>query len=195
MRVAQHIPVTWRGRTFVEIVTQLDLHARAVSVMRRASEGDPILAGLRRISQSIVTRIHKARSETQPPSALERLWEELAALHAAGATPQELRLVVLETQHLLDDLDTAGKQQVTSACVLDSIHAANRSCAQEALAESQLLTRADRVLALGDIERHIDATKHDIAAKQVQLSRMETMRRQLRRSRQAPVRRGGLASC
>lgn len=196
MRVPQHLPDTWRVRTFTETLTRLDLHARAVSVMRRASEGDPILSGLRQISQAIATRVRKARSETQPPSALERLWEELVAKHIAGATPQQLRLVVLETQHLLDDLDVADKLEVTPACVLESIHAANRTCADEAVAESQLLTRADRVLSLGDIERHIDATKTDIAAKQVQLSRMEAMRRQLRRSRHtAPTRRGGLASC
>lgn len=181
MRVAHHVPATWRGRTLIAEATRLRLHERAVAASRRISDGADLLRGLRRVSAPVHTRVTKARSETQSPSALERLWEELVALHLAGATLQQLRLAVVETAHLLEDLvPVAGGQQA----VLEAIHAANAASAAETDAESRLLTRADRALTVGDLERLEESTKSDIAAKQRQLTALARLRRELHLHRQ-----------
>lgn len=182
MRVAHTVPVTWRGRSITEVLARLDLHAMAVSTVRRVTdEGENLFARLRAISAAVLVRIHKGRSESQGPSALERLWEEIAVLHVAGVSPQLLALYAVETLHLIDRLELG--QPATPSSLLGAIHRANLAQAQEGIAESQLLTHGDFELSPGDLDRLADATKAEIAAKQLQLSMIAKLRSSRRPAR------------
>lgn len=191
MRVAQPIPVTWRGRNLTTETTRLDLHARAVSTMRRVTDGSAdFFIRLRAISVGLVARIHKARSLTQTPSALERLWEEIVALRLAGVPDHQLRIVAVETQHLVDDL--ASHEIETPQAVLTAMLEANEAAAREQLAESMLTHRGDRAITIGDLDRLAEQTKANIAAQKHQLLKVTRLRRQLAISRRGlGVMRGG----
>lgn len=183
MRVAHTLPTTWRRRNLTEASRQLELHAMAVATVRRVTEGtEQVFDRLREVSSAILVRIHKARSETQAPSALERVWEEMIALHLAGVPSHQLRLYVIETLHLLETLEQQG-EPVTPQQVLAALHQANLAQMLEATAESQLLTAGDRGLSIGDVDRLVDATKSELAAKKVQLERLTQLQRQQRRER------------
>lgn len=191
MRVAQPIPATWRGRNLTTETTRLDLHARAVAAMRRATEGATnMFEKMRSLSLGVLARIHKARSLTQTPSALERLWEELVALRLAGVPDHQLRIVAVETQHLIDDM--ASDTIETPQTVLTAMLEANEAAAREQLAESMLTHRADREVTIGDLDRLAEHTKANIAAQKHQLLKVTRLRRHLAISRHGfGVVRGG----
>lgn len=188
MRVTPTATATWRGRSTTMEATRLDLHARAVATMRRLT--DDALPALRAGDRAIIVRVHKARSETQAPSALERLWEILVALHRAGVGEARLREVVVETAHVLDEIVGAAPASVQS--VLEAAHQANVASCAEQLAESALTNRADRALTIGDLDRYAETTRAEIAAKKVQLAAVTRLRRQLANGRGLNLVRGGV---
>jgi len=143
--------------------------------MRRVTED--ALPAIRRRDPAALTKIHKARSETQGPSALERLWELLIVLYAAGVPEQRLREIAVETTHLLDDLCQTAPVSLQS--VLEAAHQGNVTACAEQLAESTLLARADRTLTIGDLDRYAEATRAELGAKKVQLLAVAKLRRQL----------------
>lgn len=186
MRVAHTATATWRGRSTTQEATRLDLHHRAVATMRRLT--DDALPALR--DRAMIARVHKARSETQGPSALERLWEILVALHAAGVEEARLREVLVETAHLLDDLHGHAPASVQE--VLEAAHQANVASCAEQLAESALSNRADRALTIGDLDRYAETTRAEIAAKKVQLLAVSRLRRQIAQGRGLNLVRGSV---
>lgn len=186
MRVAQHLPTTWRGRT-TEAAPLIDLRRFANETMRRISESASFRK-LRSISKSVLVRIHKARSESQNPSALERLWEELRALKAAGAPEAQLREVVVATSQVIHD----DSKPVTPALVLASIDGANAAAAAEMIAESRLTTHGDRELPDCDLEGLEAASRAAVAAHELQLARVSKLRRQRAAARGMRVVQGGL---
>ena len=180
MHVTPHVPVTWRNRSLPHLLAALDLSGRCAHVMRGVSAGDGVFAALRRLSRPILARIHKARSVTQTPSALERHEEEIVALHLAGVPNHQLRLVAVDLHLLVDDLTS---RPVTSADVLEAIAQSDRTEAAEQLAESKLTTRPDRAVIAPDVDGLIDATRADLAADSEKLSRLVALKRALAASR------------
>ena len=180
MHVTQQVPVTWRHRTVVGLMAHLEVRARCVRVMTRLSDGAGIFARLATVARQVLTRIHKARSATQTPSALERHVEELTALQLAGQPAHVLRLSAVVLHEVITDLEA---RPGSTAAVLDAIATADQTEAAEQLAESRATTRADRQLTEGDLAEIEDRTRADIAADSEKLARCAALRRQLRASR------------
>lgn len=174
MHVAPTYPATWQGRSITNRLARLDLRGRAVSVVRRMSDGPGVLARLKALGQRWCTRIWKARSETQSPSALERHMEELVALRIAGQPRAALRWSPIELQQLIDELDDAP---VTPAAFLAAVHAARQAEARAMLSESALLTRTDRALDGPALDRYIADTTQEIAAETELLTLARATRR------------------
>lgn len=186
MRVLQHAPGTWRART-IEAAPRLDLRKAAINTMRRISE-TASFEKLRRISRAIAVRVKKARSESQTPSALERLWEELTALKASGTSEGVLHEVCVATEQVI----TEDATPVTPALVLASIDSANAAAAAEMLAESKITTRADRELPDADLEGLEVASRALVAKHKHQLTLVSKLRRQRAAERGLRVLQGGL---
>jgi hypothetical protein len=186
MRVLQHAPGTWRARTH-ERVPRLDLRKAATETMRRISESASFTK-LREISRAIAVRVKKARSASQTPSALERLWDELVALKAAGASEGVLQEVCVATEQVITDDSTP----VTPALVLASIDSANAAATAEMLAESKLTTRIDRELPDADLEGLEVASRAAIAKTKHQLTLVSKLRRQRAAERGLRVLQGGV---
>ncbi len=140
MRVAQHSSATWRGRT-----NTLDLNNRAIEVVRAVTDNvEGMWKRLAASSRAVYTRLQKARSETQQPSALARVFEEILALYAAGVSKERLNIYVVETANIVASLD--GPASITAQRVLESMHVANLAGCEEQVAESMMALRADRVI-------------------------------------------------
>lgn len=192
MRVAQHAPTTWRGRTQSEARPPRDLNAHAVAIVRAVTDNlDGMWQRLRRTSAAVYTRVQKARSETQQPSALARVFEEILALHGAGVPKERLNIYVVETAAMVASLD--GPSDGTAQAMLEAMQVANAAGAAEALAESQLALRADRTLGITDIQRLREKTRDAIAALQLQLLHLNHF--EARQMAEHPMRviRGGRA--
>lgn len=191
MRVQHTVPGTWRARTHAQAALP-DPHLRAVAVVRAVTDGlDEVWQRLRTRSVNIYTRLKKARSETQAPSALARVFEEILALHHEGASPERLQIYVTETALLVASLD--GPQGVTAQRMLDVMHEANLAGAAEAVAESKLALRPDRELPLGGLEEHREKTRNALAALQQQLYCLDQQIAQRRAQPPMRVIRGGQA--
>lgn len=182
LQVARPVPATWRSGTIQTVASRVGLHDRAAAWYQRASNGPGILARLRVLGKSIVVRFHKSRaqSESNTPSALERLGEDLIALKLAGVPAHQMRSVVVELEHFIEDLDSAPVEETAVLVALEHAHGAE--CAEN-LAEAKMLCRADRVLTQGDIDAVIDAKKAKVAADQHWIAAASKLRRQLRASR------------
>lgn len=192
MRVAHTSSATWRGRTSTLERPPLDWNARAVAIVRAVTDNiDGLWQRLSKTSAKIYTRVQKARSETQQPSALARVFEEILALYAAGVPKERLNIYVVETAAIVASLD--GPSTVTAQCVLEAMHVANVAGAAEQLAESQMALRADRVLSLGDIQRARETTRDTIAALTRQLLHLYQFEARLRAETPMRVIRGGRA--
>lgn len=192
MRVAHTHPATWRGRTQPEAPITRDLQAHAVAITRAVTDDlDGLWDRLKRGSQAIYTRVQKARSATQQPSALARVLEEILALHGAGVPSERLNIYVVEIANLIGSLD--GKGAVTAQCVLEAMQAANVAQAHEAMAESRMALRPDRALTVGDLQGMRDYTRQLIAALQVQLLCIDGYEQRLRAEHPMRVVRGGQA--
>ena len=192
MRVAHTHPATWRGRTQPETRYQRDLHALAVDIHRAVTDNlDGLWERLKAKSQAIYTRVQKARSETQQPSALARVFEEILALHHAGVPTARLNLYVVETANIIASLDGPGA--VTAQRVLEAMHEANVAATHEAVAESRLALRADRALTPGDLQAMREYTRNLIAALHVQLFNIDQFEQRLRTEHPMRVIRGGQA--
>ena len=192
MRVAHPHPATWRGRTQPETPYQRDLHALAVDIHRAVTDNlDGLWARLKAKSATVYTRVQKARSETQQPSALARVLEEILALHQAGVPSARLNLYVIEVANLIASLD--GQGAVTAQRVLEAMHEANVAATQETVAESKMALRADRALTPGDLAAMREYTRNLIGALQVQLFNIDQYERRLRTEHPMRVIRGGQA--
>lgn len=188
MRVAHSVPVTWRGRT-PEEAQPIDLRAHAIATMRRLTDNLD-LKKVRAISKRVLTIIHKGRSDSQQPGPLERLFELLWTAKKAGASEQDLRAVVIGTLEVIEAEERATP--ISEPDVLEAMHKANIASAEETLAESRLLTRGDRILTPGELDRLADATRREIAALESQLRVIARLRRQTPTSRRGlAVLRGG----
>ncbi|MBA3853313.1 MAG: hypothetical protein C0503_02800 [Gemmatimonas sp.] len=152
---------------------------------------DGLWARLKRGSHAVYTRVQKARSETQQPSALARVFEEVLALHGAGVPTERLNLYVVEIANLIASLD--GQGAVTAQRVLEAMHSANVAATHEAVAESQLALRPDRALTLGDLAGMHERTRNLIAALQVQLFHIDQYEQRMRNEHPMRVVRGGQA--
>lgn len=191
MPVAHTHPATWRGRT-LPAAPPLDLHARAVAVVRAVTDDVSGLWGkLKAKSRTIYTRVQKARSETQQPSALARVFEEILALYEAGAPKERLQIYVTETALLVASLD--GPQGVTAQRMLEVMHQANLATAEESTAESKLALRPDRELPLGSLEDLREKTRNALATLQLQLYCLDQQITLRRAQRPMRVLRGGQA--
>lgn len=182
MHVTQHVPVTWRNRSLEALLAQLDLAGRAHTLYLQLTAGTDVFAALRRLPAVLRTRLLKARSATQTPSALQRHQEELAALHCCGVPAHQLRVTAVDLHLFISDLDP---RPVTPELVLEAIAVSDATEAAEQLAESRATTRADRQLTEGDLEEIEHRTRADIAADSEKLARCAALRRQLRASRQS----------
>lgn len=192
MRVAHTHPATWRGRTHAADRPHIDWNARAVAVVRSVTDNiDGLWQRLSQTSARIYTRVQKARSDTQTPSALARVFEEILVLYQAGVSKERLNIYVVETARIVASLD--GPSTVTAQCVLEAMQVANVADAAEALAESKLVLRADRVLSLADIQQLREKTVDEIAALQVQLTHLDQFEQRLRVEHPMKVIRGGRA--
>lgn len=192
MRVAQHHPTTWRGRTHGAPAPTLDPMAKAVAVVRAVTDNlDGMWQRLRDTSAAVYTRVQKARSDTQQPSALARVFEEILALHRAGVPASRLNIYVVEIANLVSSLD--GPENVTAQVLLEAMHVANHAGAAEQLAESQMVLRADRTLGVADCERLREKTVAAIASLQLQLYHLDRFEARLRAEHPMRVVRGGRA--
>ena len=192
MRVAQTHPATWRGRTQPETRYQRDLFKLAVDIHRAVTDNvDGLWERLKAKSNAVYTRVQKARSETQQPSALARVFEEILELHRAGVPSEKLNLYVVETANIIASLDGPGA--VTAQRVLEAMHEANVAATHETVAESRLALRADRALTVGDLQAMREYTRNLIAALQVQLFNIDQYEQRLRTEHPMRVVRGGQA--
>lgn len=182
MHVTQQLPVTWRNRTLDHLAARLELGSRARALYHALSSPAGVLAGLRRQGARILARIHKARSETQHASAAERHYEELVALSLAGTPRHTLRRAAVELALVIDDMD---EREPSPALLLASIAASDATEAAEQLAESRLLTRADRALTEGDLAELEERKRADIAADAEVAAMSARLRRALRAARSA----------
>ena len=160
--VAHPVPATWRGGTLPEIAARIQLRGRVVRLYRRITAGAVLIGVRQKLGARWVGIVQKARSETQTPSTLERMGEQLIAFFLAGAKPQDLRQVSVALDGIVDDLLDAGP--VHDRDVLQSVRAAMRAEAQEDEAEAALLCRGDRELTPADLARLIDTKETEIAA-------------------------------
>lgn len=179
MHVTSQSPVTWQGRAPEVLATRLGVAERALGWYRRLSTG-PVLDGIRAMGKRWQTRMNRARSATQTPSALERLFEDACVFKAAGATSQQLRALAVEWNQFVTDLED---RPADNARVLAAIHSANVAAGEEARAESLLTTRAHRRLDESDLDRLIAATSAAIAASTEQLEAVSALKREQSRAR------------
>jgi predicted nuclease with RNAse H fold len=192
MRVVETHPATWRGRTQPETRYQRDLHKIAVDIHRAVTDNlDGLWDRLKRSSHAVYTRVQKARSETQQPSALARVLEEILVLHQNGVPSERLNIYVVETANIIASLDGPGA--VTAQRVLEAMHGANVAATHETIAESRLALRSDRALTVGDLQAMREYTRNLIAALQVQLFNIDQFEHRLRTEHPLRVVRGGQA--
>lgn len=191
MHVAHPVPATWRGGTIHAIAARLQLRERVVRLYQRLTDGPGIKAAIRdALGPRWVGIIEKARSLTQTPSALDRVSEQLVALHVVGVPAHELRQVGTTLDGVVDELTISAA--VHSADVLHSIEVGMLIEAKENEAEALLLCRSDRALAPADLERLIEAKEAEVAADRDTIARARRFLAQARAAKQGmAVVRGG----
>lgn len=188
--VAAPLPTTWQGRDPEVLAARLAVKERAVAWYRRMRT-PRVLAGIRALGARWTARLEKAASPTQTPSALERCFEDVLVLRHAGQSCAELRTLTVELHQLITDMEDAP---ATAGAVLQALHDANAAEARANVAESLLLTRADRAVREADVDAVITAFKAELGAKTQALDLLSAYRRDLARARHGmTVSRGGRA--
>jgi len=162
MRVAPATPATWRGRGPETLAARHRVAERARDWYRRVTDGPGVMARLRSAGSRWVTRTHKARSDTQSPSGLERALEDLCAFVFGRADSARLHELPVLIGRLLADLD---ERPVDATGVLAAIESANLAEARANVAEQRLICRAHRRLDEGDVAELVDRWQEELAAK------------------------------
>lgn len=179
MRVAHATPATWRGKGPETLSLRHRIAERARGWYRAASEGE-VLTRLRELGARWLTRLHKARSETQGPSAFERLLEDIVVLRCAGAQAAALQQATVVIDRLLGDLD---ERPADAQAVLAAIEDSNLAEARTNAAETRLTCRPHRRLDEGDLNELLDHWQRELAAKSHALRIISAFRRDLRLQR------------
>jgi hypothetical protein len=166
MRVAQTTPATWRGRGPEALFTRHRVAERAVAWYQRACEDSGVLAGIRGFGARWKARLEKARSLTQSPSALQRLFEDLIVLRSARTARVRLHEIAVEIHCFIAELD---EEPATAQHFLEAMTAAEEAEAAANAAERRLVLRAHRRLDPADLAGVLDAWRAEMAAKTVAL--------------------------
>lgn len=170
MRVAQQVPATWRGRGPEALFTRHRVAERAVAWYQRACEDSAVLAGIRGFGLRWKARLEKARSLTQSPSGLQRLYEDLIVLWSAMRSARTARVrlheIAVEIHCFIAELDD---EPATAQQFLEAMTVAEEAEALANAAERRLVLRAHRRLDATDLEGVIGAWRAELAAKTVAL--------------------------